>query len=408
MSDEACVETGYQYLGQGAVPEALGAFMPYEAVGVPNSEEGRLKGLHFAVKDLFDVVGYPTGCGHPLWGRQSGTAICTAAAVQTLLDQAAVFAGKTMMDELAYGLYGKNPHYGTPINPVAPERMPGGSSSGSAVAVSAKTVDFALGSDTGGSVRAPASHCGIWGIRPTHNAISMAGVAPLAPSFDTVGWLAPSGHLLRRIGLCLLPPSSGRVPCRLLIVQDTFDLLSGDTGKAFREALLAMRRRMPVRQVRLSSDGFAAWAATYALHQDYEVWRTLGDWVVRFQPDLGSAAKNRLRAASKITAEQYKTAIEARLEIQAKVSDICGDDAAMVIPTMPGVAPLRSAGRTELSDYANNARRLLCISGLCGLPQISMPAAHPNRSPLGLSIIGSVGNDLGLLDLAVNQLGEKT
>ncbi len=108
--------------------------------------------------------------------------------------------GKAITDELTYSLNGENIHYGTPVNPKAPGRIPGGSSSGSAVAVAGELADFALGTDCGGSVRAPASFCGIYGMRPSHGRISTAGVFRLAPRFDTVGWFARDGRLLELRG----------------------------------------------------------------------------------------------------------------------------------------------------------------------------------------------------------------
>jgi amidase len=140
-----------------------------------------------------------------------------------LLEAGATIAGKTHTEEMAFSLTGENAHYGTPLNPAAPHRVPGGSSSGSAAAVAGRLVDFAIGSDTGGSVRAPASFCGVYGIRPTHGRISLNGVCPLAPIFDTVGWFARDPALLARVGDVLLggTPSS---PGRVWLASDAFDL----------------------------------------------------------------------------------------------------------------------------------------------------------------------------------------
>src|SRR5581483_2886752 len=158
----------------------VNAFVDYPDVPVANAPSGPLAGLTFGVKDIFDVAGYPTGAGNPLKRAESGVKVKNAALVQAALDAGARFVGKTHTAELAFSIDGRNVHYGTPVNPADPRRVPGGSSSGSAAAVAAGLVDFALGSDTGGSIRGPASFCGIVGLRPTHGRLSLDGCLPLA------------------------------------------------------------------------------------------------------------------------------------------------------------------------------------------------------------------------------------
>ena len=136
-------------------------------------KRGALSGLTFAAKDIIDVEGHITGCGNPDWLRTHEKALRTAPCIRRLIEAGATLVGKTVTEELATGLTGENIHYGAPINVNAPGRVSGGSSSGSAAAVAAGLVDFSLGSDTGGSVRAPASFCGIYGVRPTHGRVSM-------------------------------------------------------------------------------------------------------------------------------------------------------------------------------------------------------------------------------------------
>ena len=134
------------------------AFMPYPEVAVPHAAQGPLSGLSFGVKDLFDVAGYPTSGGQPFLLALSGIKQRHAKAVQQLLDNGAKFAGKTITDELAFSMNGQNAHFGNPINGAAPDRITGGSSSGSAAAVSNGLCDFALGTDTGGSVQIGRAH----------------------------------------------------------------------------------------------------------------------------------------------------------------------------------------------------------------------------------------------------------
>ena len=186
------------------------AFVGHSPAAFRLRDDGPLAGLSFAVKDLIDIEGSPTACGNPDRLRDDGLAPSTAPAVLTLLGAGATCVGKTHTDEVACGMFGTNPHFGTPINPKAPDRVPGGSSSGSASAVAAGLCDFALGTDTGGSVRVPASFCGIFGIRTTHGRISTAGVMAMAPSFDTVGWLAASAETLARVGETYFGPIPDR------------------------------------------------------------------------------------------------------------------------------------------------------------------------------------------------------
>ncbi|KAK1318319.1 Amidase 1 [Acorus calamus] len=168
--------------------EDFGAFVDKFLLLPPSGSPHQLplSGLTFAVKDIFDVEGYVTGFGNLDWARTHSAAASTASVVSDILSSGASSVGKTVMDEMAYSINGENWHYGTPTNPCAPDRVPGGSSSGSAVAVAAGLVDFSLGTDTGGSVRAPGAFCGILGFRPSHGTVSTDGVIPMAQSFDTV------------------------------------------------------------------------------------------------------------------------------------------------------------------------------------------------------------------------------
>src|SRR6478609_9918870 len=187
---------------------------------------GPLDGLRFAVKDTIDIAGFKTGCGNPTWRDSHPAAVVNAVCVEQLLHAGARCIGKTISDELAFSLLGENHFYGTPLNAHAPDRVPGGSSSGSASAVACGLVDFALGTDTGGSIRVPASNCGIWGYRPSHDFVSVAGVNPLAPSFDTVGIFAKSADVLAKVALVLLAgaPLSASKPAKIYLIREAFDV----------------------------------------------------------------------------------------------------------------------------------------------------------------------------------------
>jgi len=197
---------------EGILPrDTVGAFCRHTHVALPGAPTGPLAGLTFGLKDLFDVAGHRTGFGSPDWLATQPPAHAHAAVLTALLTAGASLSGRTHTEEMAFSLTGENAHYGTPVNPAAPGRVPGGSSSGSASAVAAGLVDVAIGSDTGGSVRAPASYCGVYGIRPTHGAVSLAGACPLAPSFDTAGWFArDAARLARVVRCCCLRPRGTR------------------------------------------------------------------------------------------------------------------------------------------------------------------------------------------------------
>src|SRR5260370_34735918 len=170
--------------------DTLGAVVPGVTVHRAPRRAGPLSGLTFAAKDLFDVAGVVTGCGNPDWAATHQPAQTDAWAVDGLLQAGATLVGKTITDEISLGLLGINRFYGTPLNPRAPDRVPGGSSSGSASAVAGGLVDVALGTDSGGSVRMPASFCGLYGLRPPPGRPPPHGMMTQAPSFDTVGYFA--------------------------------------------------------------------------------------------------------------------------------------------------------------------------------------------------------------------------
>ena len=148
---------------------------------------------------MYDIAGHRTGGGSPDWLAAAQTPNASAAAVRRVLDAGATVIGKTICDEFFFSVTGANAHYGTPANPRAAGRLPGGSSSGSAAATAAGACDFALGSDTGGSVRVPASFCGVFGIRPTHGRIDLSGAMAMASSLDVAGWFAGGPGVFRKI-----------------------------------------------------------------------------------------------------------------------------------------------------------------------------------------------------------------
>ncbi|WP_198026114.1 amidase family protein, partial [Cellulomonas bogoriensis] len=212
----------------------------------PPPAQGPLAGARLAVKDLFAVAGQRIGAGNPSWLLHAPVEERTASAVAALVGAGCLIEGLAHTDELALSLAGKNVHYGTPPNPAAPGRIPGGSTSGPASAVAAHLADVALGTDTGGSVRVPASYCGLYGLRTTHDAVARDGLVGLAPSFDTVGVLTRDARTLLTAADQLLPPQAGTPwagPVELVLVPALLDLVPEDV----REATLAAATALAVR-----------------------------------------------------------------------------------------------------------------------------------------------------------------
>ena len=378
-------------------------FMPYPDAPVKNAPDGPLAGLTLAVKDLFDVKGYPTGAGSPTVLAQSGIKTKTAPIVKALLDAGARFVGKTITDELAFSMNGKNAHFGAPINPAAPDRITGGSSSGSMAAVAGKLADIALGSDTGGSVRAPASYGGLFGIRPTHGRLSLKRTWPLAESLDTPGWFARDGKTFARVADVVLGKDRSVLPeiPRLLLAQDMFAQATPDAENVLRNVV---QRAMPLmgqpETVKVARDIDALyWAFRWV--QGRDAWNADGAMIERFHPPLGPGVAERFAFAKSVSDEDYAKGESLRKAFRAKLARLLGSDGVLILPTVPDIAPLVSATEGELEDFRNRALQLLCLSGLSGFPQVTIPAAQRDEAPLGLSLIGPKGSDKSLVHFAV-------
>jgi amidase len=381
--------------------DKIGAFCRHTHIAVKGAAAGLLSGLTFGVKDIFDIAGHRTGFGSPEWLATHPAAVRTASTVQSLLDAGANMVGKTHTDELTFSLNGENPHYGTPVNVNAAGRIPGGSSSGSAAAVAAGLCDFALGSDTGGSVRAPASYCGVYGIRPTHGRVSLDGACPLARSFDTAGWFARDSELLERVGRVLLGGERAGAPARLLVAQDAFDLAGQAITQALQPALDRVFAAVPkTRRVTVATEGLPQWFQIFRVLQGAEVWAQHGTWVNRVKPNLGPGVKERIAWASTLSARDVGPAKAKREEIARRVNDLLVGNAVLVLPTVPGIAPLRDIPAADLEDFRGRAMSLLCIAGPARLPQVNLPLVRLDGCPLGLSLIAARGGDMMLLALA--------
>ena len=386
-----------------SINDPLNAFCRYAEVACEGSATGPLLGCSFAVKDVFDIAGHRTGNGHPRWLETHPPAQRTASAVERLLAAGARLVGKTYCDEMTYSINGENVHYGTPVNPKAPGRIPGGSSSGSASAVSGGLVDFALGTDCGGSVRIPASYCGIYGIRTTHGLVPADGVVPLAASFDTVGWFARAASLMRLVGTVLLPAERTFVPRRLLIATDAFAAVDPAISAALTPAIEKVAASIAkTARVKVYTGDYVEWVPIFRVLQGAEIRAQHGAWIDRYRPEFGPGIRQRFDWTATITAAEVAAAMPGREAVARHMESLLGDDAILCLPTAPGIAPRLNTPPAELEVFRGRAFALLSIAGLARLPQISLPLGTFDACPLGLSMIGPRGSDQGMLDWAAD------
>jgi amidase len=386
--------------------DPLNAFCRHTHVALDGATAGPLHGLTFAAKDVFDIAGHRTGNGNPVWLETHRPAAKTASSVECLLAAGARMVGKTHTDEMAYSLNGENVHYGTPVNPKAPGRIPGGSSSGSAAAVAGGLVDFALGTDCGGSVRLPASYCGIYGLRTTHGLVPADGVVDLAASFDTVGWFARDAQTMRRVGDVLLPHAPGFAPKRLLIAEDAFAFAGADVAAALGPAVKTLTATFAEhRNVQVYTGDPADWAGIFRILQGDEIRRRHGAWIAQHNPSFGPGIAERFRWTGTIDPAEVERMRPRRESVARHIAALLGDDAVLCLPAAPGIAPKCATPPAELELFRARAFALLCIAGLARLPQISLPVATLAGCPLGLSLIAPSGSDWGLLSWVAKEFG---
>jgi amidase len=381
-------------------PDELGALRL--RVDVAPSGQGPLSGLTFAVKDMFDVAGIVTGGGSPDWLASHGPAARTAPSVQACLAAGARLSGIAIADELAFSPFGENVHYGTPRNPKAPDRVPGGSSSGSASATAGGLVDFALGGDTAGSVRVPASWCGLFGMRPTHGRISLEGVMPLAPSFDTVGWFARDGAMLQRVGRIFFDDPAPPIR-RVLWLDDAFALADGPEILA--QAATRLVDQLGSAKVRHIAFGeaakdFAAWLAAFNALRPREIWAALGPWIEEARPNFGAKTAARFAAVEQAAGADVSQAQAFRDAGRRKVADLLGNDGVLLLPTVPMVAPKKGIDDAEAPALRERIFRLTCLSPMLGFPEVTLPLATVGQCPMGLSLLGPPASDIMLLTAA--------
>ena len=383
--------------------DAINAFVPGQRITIDGARDGPLAGLTFAAKDLFDVAGFPTGGGNHDWARSNPVPTKHAWAVQTLLDAGAKLIGKTITDEVSLGILGENAFDGTPLNTKAPDRVPGGSSSGSAAAVAAGLCDTALGTDTGGSVRVPASFCGLYGIRPTHGRLDVTGMLPQAPSSDTTGWFARDADTFARVSSVLLGETiADTLPTRLIVAVDAF----GFADAAVAHALQPMVAKLSIligsaRDEILAPQGLSVWSRAQRTLQPHEAWQTFRPWVERDNPRMAFNVARGLIAGSTIPEADRSWAELMRQEARARMAYLLPPGTILCLPTTPFPAPKKGLPLPVLGPLRDRIGCLCAQGGLTGTPQVSLPGATVDGLPIGLSIIGGRETDAMLVAVAL-------
>ena len=381
----------------------MNAFVPGPRCHVAGASEGPLAGLRFAVKDLIDVADVATGGGNPDWPRIYPTPSRHAWVVQRLLDTGASVIGKTITDEVSLGILGENAHDGTPLNPAAPDRVPGGSSSGSASAVASAVCDFAVGTDSGGSVRVPASFCGLYGIRPTHGRMDFSGITVQSPSSDTCGWFARDAATFAAVGEALFGAAMpDALPTTLLVATDAFGFADSDVQSALGPLVDRLAALIGSRQnVMLAPQGLSVWQRAQRVLQSSESWNTFEPWLDSCNPRMAFSVARALIFGSMLTDAERSAASLMRIEVRARLRLLLPPGTILCLPTTPFPAPPKGLPNSVLAPMRDRISCLTSHGGLTGVPQVNIPGATVNGLPVGLSIVAGRDADLDLLRVAV-------
>ncbi|MBE1524689.1 amidase [Nesterenkonia lutea] len=379
---------------------------------VPAVGSGPLDGQSVAVKDLYAVAGHRIGAGNPTWLAEAAVETTTAAALAQLLQAGAEVLGIAQTDELALSLAGTNQHYGTPPNPRAADRISGGSSSGSAAAVALGEASIGLGTDTGGSIRVPASYQGLWGMRSTHGLISREGLLPLAQSFDTVGWMTRDAETLGLVADVLVPvrqeaEQHAGLPAELTLIPSLFDQVDPEVAETVRAAVdgvtahqNSLRPRVHLKRLDgVSAEMRAAWLEAFRIIQMREAWANHGSWVGARWEAMADDVGARFRMASQLSADQERQARALAAGARRIIREWVGDSV-LALPSAAGPAPLRSEaalGGKVIEEHRRGTMMLTCLAGLAGLPAVNVPLRTAAGLPTGVCLLGPVGSDRELV-----------
>lgn len=371
---------------------------------VRGASAGPLSGQTVAVKDLFAIAGQRVGVGSRAYLAEAPVETATAPAVQALLVAGADVVGIAQTDQFAYSIEGLNPDYWAAPNPAVPGGIPGGSSSGPASAVALGQASIGIGSDTAGSIRIPASYQGLWGLRTTHGAVSLEGVAPLGPRYDTVGWLTRYGSTLRAVATVGLAATPDAVP-RDRALSGRVVMCSGIEAAATEEARAAVAAvasavvaggpcRVDLPDPR---EMFEAFRVT----QSAEAWRSHGAWVDSHPGALGPDIEARFAWARAVTPDDERAGLQEVSRLASWIDRALGDDL-LVLPSAASAAPRVGDDSEKLNMLRESTLGMTAVAGLSGRPALSVPLARTDAGPVGVCLVGPRGSDLALIDLALN------
>lgn len=382
--------------------DAFQSFMRFNHIALKGKKEGPLSDYVFAVKDVFKVKGSTYSNGHPLWLKTHEPDDFTASAIVKTLEAGADLVGKTVCDELCYSISGENWHYGSPLNPMDPKRLAGGSSAGTGVAVAGDLVDFAFGSDCLGSVRVPASYTGLFGIRPTFDRIPNDGEAPYCESMDVLGYVAKEPEVFEKVSDVLLREDPQEVSySKLLIPKDCFSFIDSKAADALQPALENISGKFEsVEIMNFGRETLEEWVRVFQTIQGYEVWESYGGWINKYNPTMPPGQQQRLEEASKVSMQEYEEALLIKDEIEETMEQLVEPDTLLCLPTVPDIAPLKQAGLKEINQHRKQASLLLAISPLSGTPQVTLPLGEKKGMPLGLSFLGAKNTDRQLVEFS--------
>lgn len=370
--------------------------LPFE----PHIKSNHLAGLTLSVKDVFNVQGLTTGAGNPVWLNAQPKSNTTASAVEAVLGAGAVWIGKTVTDELAFSLAGNNIHYGTPVNPMAPLRIPGGSSSGAAVAVAGGHSDIGLATDCGGSARLPASYCGVWGIRPSHGLVGGVSGFPLAPGFDTVGWFTHTGDVMQRVLDVVAPQAPQARELGWWASQDALEACDARVQTAYKQLVQQLEAHARVTWCAAGTLALQDWAVANRALQGAEVWAQHGAWVQAHGHSLAPSIRDRFGVISNLQTHQVLAAETVREGARARLADLIDRHGILVLPTAPGIAPFLTSSDEEFTATRERCHLLLAPSALARLPQVTLPWITLDGAPVGLSVLGPRGGDKSVVAAA--------
>lgn len=395
--------------------EEAGAFV--EAFRLHPHRSGPLDGLTFAVKDNIDVAVRRTSYGSKSWGQSHQDAVNHAVCIEQLLGAGATCIGKTVADEFTYSLAGENSFFGTPLNPKAPECVPGGSSSGSASAVACGVCDFAIGTDSAGSLRVPASFCGIWGMRPTLHRISEAGVLPFMPSVSTVGAFAGDIDVLSKVMRVLLCSSTKPVAeiRNIYLLEDAFSLADRATRSAVEKSISLLRRaqRVTISSINLRDilgkdfDLIACNERVLRNVQTAEFANTVGGWIDTVEPELSPGFAMAYQNVRNFDRSTLTDALYLREYLFGKISEFTSPGDLFCFPTTPTPAPLKASldSMEEAQDFYDRTMAITSFAGVGRMPEVSMPIATANGRPVGVSFAAGSYEDEFLLHAARQMFG---